>query len=170
MSAIPIGQVRPEAPPYTSCIFPCMNEIRALRRAAGLSQAALADLVGLSQPNISAYESGVRQPSAETLARIEVACRPRPSAVLTAHRDEVLRIADRHKASNVRVFGSVARGEDTAESDIDLLVRFAEGTSLLDLVGLVDDLEQCLGIHVDVVSEKALGKRNNSIRRDAVPV
>ncbi len=157
-------------PLYTPCIFQCVNKIRALRRAAGLSQAALADLVGLSQPNISAYESGVRQPSAETLARIEVACRLRPSAVLAAHRDEVLRIAERHKASNVRVFGSVARGEDTADSDLDLLVTFSEGASLYDLVDLADELEDILGVTVDVISEGGLSDRNRTIRRDAVPL
>ena len=66
------------------------------------------------------------------------------------------RIAAAHGARNVRIFGSVVRGESNDSSDLDLLVDMAEGRSLLDLVALGDDLEQALGVAVDVVTEKSL--------------
>jgi predicted nucleotidyltransferase len=67
-----------------------------------------------------------------------------------------LRIAAKHGAHNVRVFGSVARGEAGENSDIDLLVELEEGRSLLDQAGLVLDLEELLGRKVDVVTEQGL--------------
>lgn len=147
-----------------------MREIRELRESAGLAQAELARRVGLSQPNISAYESGTRHPSDETIRRIRSACRRRPSAALAAHRDDIRRLAAKHKAHNVRVFGSAARGEDTVDSDLDFLVRFDADASLFDLVGFAEALEDCLGVKVDVVSEGGLSVRNRSILHDAVPV
>ena len=68
-------------------------------------------------------------------------------------RNEILEIAANHGARNVRVFGSVARGEDRTESDVDFLVDMEPGRSLLDLVGLGQDLEQLLGRKVDVLTE-----------------
>lgn len=147
-----------------------MGEVRELRESAGLSQTELAGRVRLAQPNISAYESGVRKPSEETLERIRVACRSRPSAALAAHREDVRRIAAEHKAHDVRVFGSASRGEDTADSDLDLLVRFDDDASLFDLVGLADALEALLEVEVDVISEGGLSERNRSIREEAVAV
>ena len=78
------------------------------------------------------------------------------STLLREKRDDILRIAARHGASNVRVFGSVARGEAGPGSDLDLLVSLAPGRSLLDHVALWQDLEDLLRCKVDVVSEKAL--------------
>lgn len=71
-------------------------------------------------------------------------------------RTEILATAARHGARNVRVFGSVARGSDTAASDIDLLVDFAPERSLYDLVGLQLDIESLLGRRADVVTEDSL--------------
>ena len=71
---------------------------------------------------------------------------------LLARRDDVLAAATRHRASNVRVFGSVARGDDDVSSDIDLLVDFSASASLLDLVALKRELEQMLGRPADVVT------------------
>ena len=71
-------------------------------------------------------------------------------------RQEILHIAERHGAHNIRVFGSVARGEDQPESDLDLLVDMASGRSLLDLVGLGQDLEELLDRKVDVVTDASL--------------
>jgi len=79
--------------------------------------------------------------------------------LLTRKREEIRAIAARHGASRVRIFGSVARGEDDARSDIDLLVTFAPGTGLLDYAALVDELEQLLGRKVDVASEAGLRPR-----------
>ena len=75
---------------------------------------------------------------------------------LKARRERILGIAARHGARNVRVFGSVARGDARPDSDVDFLVEMDEGRSLLDHVGLVQDLEDYLGRKVDVVSERAL--------------
>jgi hypothetical protein len=71
---------------------------------------------------------------------------------LQAKRDEILRIASRHSAKNVRVFGSVVRGEETDESDVDFLVDFDPGHTLFDRAGLLDDLQALLGRKVDVVT------------------
>ncbi len=67
-----------------------------------------------------------------------------------------MRVAARHGARNVRLFGSVARGEAGEKSDIDLLVEFEPGRSLLDHAGLMVELEELLGRKVDVVSEQSL--------------
>jgi predicted nucleotidyltransferase len=69
---------------------------------------------------------------------------------------DIDRIAAAHGARNVRVFGSVRRGETSDSSDLDLLVDMSEGRSLLDLVALGDDLEAALGVAVDVVTEGSL--------------
>src|SRR5215218_4757760 len=79
--------------------------------------------------------------------------RPTP---LPAIREDVRRIAAAHGAGNVRVFGSVGRGEQDASSDLDLLVDMAEGRSLFDLIALSNDLEERLGVDVDVVTEASL--------------
>lgn len=78
------------------------------------------------------------------------------SVALSAIREDVLRIAAAHGAGNVRVFGSVGRGEQDASSDIDLLVDMAEGRSLFDLIALSNDLEESLGVDVDVLTEASL--------------
>jgi len=72
------------------------------------------------------------------------------------HREKILELAARHGASNVRVFGSLARGEGTESSDLDLLVTLEEKRSLLDIVGLKQDIEDLLHRPVDVVTEPAL--------------
>ena len=79
--------------------------------------------------------------------------------LLQSNREEILRIAARYGAYNVRIFGSVARGEADSESDIDFLVNMEQGRSLLDLCGLLIDLEELLGRKVDVVTEKGLRDR-----------
>ncbi|HAT46006.1 MAG TPA: nucleotidyltransferase [Ktedonobacter sp.] len=79
--------------------------------------------------------------------------------LLQTKREDILRTANRYGAFNVRVFGSVARGEADSESDIDLLVDMEAGRSLLDLSGLLIDLEDLLGCNVDVVTERGLRDR-----------
>ncbi len=76
--------------------------------------------------------------------------------ILQTKRDEILRIAERHGARDVRVFGSVARGEATDNSDIDLLVSAGEETSPWFPAALVGELERVLGRKVDVVTEEGL--------------
>ena len=75
---------------------------------------------------------------------------------LGARRSELIALADRHKAENLRVFGSVARGEANERSDVDLLVHFRDGASLFDLIDLKEGAEKLLGVAVDVVSDGGL--------------
>ena len=75
---------------------------------------------------------------------------------LKEKREAILRICAKHGARNVRVFGSVARGEAGEDSDIDLIVEFEQGRSLLDHAALVLDLEEILGRKVDIVTENGL--------------
>jgi len=79
--------------------------------------------------------------------------------VVQEHREEILRIAARHGASNVRVFGSVARGTAGPESDLDLLVDMTSKRSPWFPGGLIMDLEELLGCRVDVATERALHQR-----------
>src|SRR5438874_6207930 len=79
--------------------------------------------------------------------------------LLQSKREEILRIAAKYGAYNVRIFGSVARGEADSESDIDFLMNMEPGRSLFDLGGLLSDLEDLLGCNVDVVTEDGLRDR-----------
>ena len=79
--------------------------------------------------------------------------------LLKAKREEILRIAARHGAVNIRVFGSVARGDARPDSDVDFLVDLEPGRSLLDLGGLLMVLQDLLGRNVDVVTERGLRPR-----------
>ena len=85
-------------------------------------------------------------------------------------RDEIRAIARRHRARSISVFGSVARGDDGPDSDVDFLVEFEAGASLLDLMRIQDDLEALLGCPVDVLSAGGLKDRDEHIRREAIPV
>jgi uncharacterized protein len=91
--------------------------------------------------------------------------------VVNAKREEILATAGRHGAYNVRVFGSVARGEAGARSDVDFLVQLEPGRSLMDLGGLVSDLQDLLGCGVDVVTENGLRQDiRKRVLREAVPL
>jgi hypothetical protein len=90
---------------------------------------------------------------------------------LKSKREDILRLASRHGASNVRVFGSLARGEADERSDVDLLVDLEPGRNLLDLGGLLMDLRDLLRRNVDVVTERSLKARIRSrILQEAVPL
>jgi predicted nucleotidyltransferase len=94
-----------------------------------------------------------------------------PERLLREKREEILRICAKYGARNVRVFGSVARGESDQHSDIDFLVEMEPGRSLFDLGGLQYELEGLLGCRVDVVTERGLKKRiRQRVLREAVPV
>ncbi len=86
-------------------------------------------------------------------------------------RAEIIAVARQYGASDIRIFGSVARGDALESSDLDLLVRLEPDRSLFDLGGLLMDLRDLLGIKVDVVSEGALsGRFGQIVRREAVPL
>jgi predicted nucleotidyltransferase len=91
--------------------------------------------------------------------------------LLQEKREDILRIASKRGASNVRVFGSVARGEADSESDIDLLVDLEPGRSLFDLGGLLMDLQDLLDHKVDVVTERGLRERiRERVLKEAIPL
>ena len=88
---------------------------------------------------------------------------------LKVKREEILQIAEKHGARTVRIFGSVARGEADVASDLDLLVEMEPGRSLLDLGGLLMELQDLLGCRVDVVTEKGLRERiRDRVLKEAV--
>ena len=91
--------------------------------------------------------------------------------LLREKRQEILDIAAKHGAYNVRIFGSVARGEADEHSDVDILVELAPGRSLFDLGGVLTDVENLLGCKVDVVTERGLRKRiRERVLQEAVPL
>ena len=91
--------------------------------------------------------------------------------LLKSRREEILRIAAKYGASNVRIFGSVARGDDRSDSDVDLLVDLAPNRGLLDHAALWLELEALLGCKVDVATEEGLKARiRDRVLREAVPL
>ncbi|MBZ0277194.1 MAG: nucleotidyltransferase family protein [Anaerolineae bacterium] len=94
-------------------------------------------------------------------------------AYLRERREEILRLAAQHGASNVRVFGSVARGEATPESDVDLLVAMRDGVSMFDLVGLWLDIQDLLACSVSLITDDVQPQHERFMRRvleDAIPL
>ena len=91
--------------------------------------------------------------------------------VLKVKREEILRIAAQHGARNVRIFGSVARGEAKLGSDVDVLVDLEPGRSLLEHAALMLELEELLRCKVDVATERGLRARvRDRVLREAVPL
>ena len=158
------------------------------RRMAGLTQAELARRAGTSQAMVARYETGIASPTVRTLRRLlraadrdlelssvatESAIPPSPfAATLREHRAEITAAAERVGAHNVRVFGSVARGEDTADSDLDLLVDFpARERGLLPLLTLAEQVERIVGRRVDVAAVEVMAEpvRDRALA-EAVPL
>lgn len=153
------------------------------RIRAGLTQTELARRAGVTQSVISAYESGARQPSVPVLERLVAATgrelelrvrrAPLPLARLTgplgrkvrAQRSEIKRLSAKAGVTNLRVFGSVSRGHETADSDLDLLVDLGPDTGLFTLVGLRGELERLLEARVDLVPADSL---KDSVRKNAL--
>lgn len=91
--------------------------------------------------------------------------------IIREKRSAILEIAARYGARNVRIFGSVARGDATESSDLDLIVRFDPGRSLLDHGGLIMELRELLGVKVDVIDEEAMRERfRNRVMKEAIPL
>jgi len=90
---------------------------------------------------------------------------------LLAQREAILEIARRHGAHDVRLFGSIARGDAREASDIDLIVRFDPDRTLLDHGELIMDLQDLLGVKVDVISEAGMRERfRRHVMKEAVPL
>ncbi|MFD6138698.1 helix-turn-helix domain-containing protein [Promicromonospora sp. NPDC060271] len=146
------------------------TDLRTRRLRAGLTQRELAARSGTSQPAIAAIENGVRSPALETRARLDAALRVRPSILLENALEQVREVLGRYQVTNPRVFGSVARGEDTEESDVDLLVTTPADFDIFDKVMLTEALEEVLGVHVDVVPDDARGATVARATAEAVPL
>jgi predicted nucleotidyltransferase/DNA-binding XRE family transcriptional regulator len=143
--------------------------LREARQRAGMSQVELAARAGVTQSVISAYESGHRQPSVPTLAalieatgfELATAVRRQPRRLemlsgpvgqrVSQRRRELVAAAAAHGVTGLRVFGSVARGQDRPDSDVDLLAELPPGMSLFGLARLQAELEGIVGTRVDLV-------------------
>jgi uncharacterized protein len=148
--------------------------LRQARQRSGLSQVELAARAGVTQSVISTYESGYRQPSLPTLAALIEAAgyeltagiRRQPRRLnrlsgpvgrrLRARRREVIAAAAAHGVTNLRVFGSVACGQDRPDSDVDLLADLPAGMGLFALGRVQAELEDILGTRVDLVPAQDL--------------
>ncbi|MGI8948578.1 MAG: nucleotidyltransferase domain-containing protein [Ornithinimicrobium sp.] len=158
--------------------------LRRARRLAGLTQVEAARRSGIDQTTWSAYERSRREPGAATWLRLlqavgaSWALTPgvpdQPGGLageLATHRQAVLDVLRDAGMSEARVFGSVARGEATAASDVDLLVRVPEGTGLFKLLQVQGQLQRLLGVSVDLVPEASLRSDvRPAVLRDAVPL
>lgn len=149
--------------------FSAGDLLREARTGAGLSQVELAARAGVTQSVISAYESGHRQPALPTLAalieaagyELAISIR-RPTRRLSKlsgpvgrrvrrKRRELVAAAAEHGVTNLRVFGSVARGQDRPDSDLDVLADLPSGMGLLGLGRVQAELEAIVGAPVDLV-------------------
>lgn len=168
--------------------------IRQARLDANLSQVDLAARAGTSQSALARYETGAALPTLPTLERLLTACDRRleiqtpparhpgpgismrgqlgPQADrLRRQRRRLLDAAERHGVGHLRAFGSVARGETSAESDVDLLVDLKPGRTLLDLAAFRREAGEILDLPVDVATVDMLrdGVRNE-VLREALPL
>lgn len=135
-----------------------------------MSQSALAAATGVRQPNIAAIEADARRPSPEMLDRLLLAARLRPSIALEYLADDIRRLAQDHGLTDVRVFGSSARGTDDERSDVDLLVAADPAVDFLRLAAFRARAEEFLGFPVDVVIDNPHDEIVAAIRREAVPL
>ena len=164
--------------------------LRQARTQARLSQTDLARRAGVAQSVVSEYEAGKRQPSVPTLARliratgheltlglerVDPEVRGLPDTPLgrrlRQNRRALLDAVASAGATNLRVFGSVARGEDGPDSDVDLMVDLPEDTSLFAVLALEGSLERILKVKVDLAPVTSLKPRVRAeALADAVPV
>ena len=166
--------------------------LQRARHEARLTQSELAERAGTSQPAVARYEADASIPTIPTLERLLAACGVQlrismsrkataPSsirgrtgehaALLRRERKRLLAAARRHGARNVRVFGSVARGDARPDSDIDLLVEFTAGRTLLDLAGFRNDACAILNRDVDVATPEILREAfRDDVLSEAVPL
>jgi uncharacterized protein len=169
-------------------MFQLGETIRKARLDANLSQVELAGRAGTSQSALARYETGAALPTLPTLERLLAACgkrleiqtpparRPSPGSSmrgqigpqadkLRRQRRQLLDAAERHGVGHLRAFGSVARGEATAESDIDLLVDLKPDRTLLDLAAFRREAGEILDLPVDVATADML---KDSIREEVL--
>lgn len=125
--------------------------IRTRRHHLGITQQELAHRAGVPQPTISAVEAGRRNLGPVVRARISAVLRVRPSRLVDEHREEARAALAAHGLTRPRLFGSVARGTDTPDSDLDLLVAAEPGFDPLDVEDVERHLAELLSVAVDLV-------------------
>lgn len=148
--------------------------LRDARARAGLTQSELAARAGITQSVISAYEHDRRQPALSTLVdlvwatglELEVSVRPRRRPIdrmtgpvgrrVRRHRKQLVEVAATHGLTHLRVFGSVSRGEDRGDSDLDLLVELAKPLGVVALGRARRALEEVVGSTIDLVPQTGL--------------
>jgi predicted nucleotidyltransferase len=95
----------------------------------------------------------------------------KPSLALQAHRDDIRRVVEAHRARNARVFGSVAHGDDTDDSDLDILIDPTPDTTLFDIGAIRHELRKLLGVRVDVLTPQALPEQfRDTVLAEALPI
>jgi predicted nucleotidyltransferase/DNA-binding XRE family transcriptional regulator len=168
--------------------------IRQARLDASLSQVELAARAGTSQSALARYETGAALPTLPTLERLLAACgrrleiqtpparHPSPGSSmrgqlgpqadkLRRQRRRLLDAAEKHGIGHLRAFGSLARGEATAESDVDLLVDLKPGRTLLDLAAFRREASEILDLPVDVATTDMLkGRIRDEVLSEALPL
>lgn len=158
--------------------------LKEARRSSQLTQTELAVRARVTQSVISAYESGRREPALSTLTKLveaagfqvnvglERSIIPTPDfmELLHRHKKQILRLCSDAGVSNMRIFGSVARGSATQDSDIDLLVDISPELGLLGLMQLERDLHELLGVKIDLVPSEGLkAHMKEEIMNEAIP-
>lgn len=140
------------------------------RAAAGLSRRDLAGLSSVQEGRIVAIEAGAAQPTEAERQALEHYLQVRPSLLVEAARDAILGSVRAIGGRDVRMFGSVARGDDGPDSDVDLLVWFPADADIVTLLSLEDKLSRLLTVPVHIVSA---GSASSSVRRilaDSIPL
>lgn len=175
-------------------MFGIPQGLRQARLGAGLSQVDLAARAGTSQPALARYETGAALPTLPTLERLLAACgrrleiqtpharHPGPGTSMRSQlgpradklrrrRRRLLDAAERHGIGHLRAFGSLARAEATADSDVDLLVDLKPGRTLLDLAAFRREAGEILGLPVDVATVDMLKDRiRDEVLSEALPL
>jgi len=175
-------------------MFEIPHIIRQARLDADLSQVDLATRAGTSQSTLARYETGAALPTLPTLERLLAACGRRleiqtppaqrsgsvssvrsrlgPQAdKLRRQRRRLLDAAEKHGVGHLRAFGSLARGEATAESDVDLLVDLKPGRTLIDLAAFRREAGEILDLPVDVATADMLKDHiRDEVLSEALPI
>jgi predicted nucleotidyltransferase/DNA-binding XRE family transcriptional regulator len=179
---------------YIFSMLEIPQALRQARRDANLSQVDLAACAGTSQSALARYETGAALPTLPTLERLLAACGRRleiqtppaqgsapaismrsqlgPQADKLRHqRRRLLDAAEKHGVGHLRAFGSLARGEATAKSDVDLLVNLKPGRTLLDLAAFRREAGEILDLPVDVATADMLKHRiRDEVLSEALPL
>lgn len=144
--------------------------VKARRLALGYTQAQLSEMCGLGRTNLAAIENGKRTASTDMKRSIARCLAAPPSKLLPAYRTQILALAQENGISNIRVFGSIARNEDTIWSDIDLLVTLPEHNKALHLFRFSESLQRIIPAPLDVLSDNTAvpNKVVNRALREAV--